>query len=65
MNHPYTQFENTSLWKVIEKSVKALEANGDLTFQTPRGHVVGYLCQELAKSGTLVDGPATSKPPSI
>ena len=48
MNHPYSEFERTPLWKSIDSAIAELERNRDVELSTMREHVVGYLCQQLA-----------------
>ena len=50
MKHPYTRFEHSPLWELLEREIAALEENGDLTLSTTTEHVVGYLCQALART---------------
>jgi hypothetical protein len=45
--HPYTDYENTSLWKVVDKSVSELEENQDIKLSTPREYVIGYICKQI------------------
>lgn len=49
MNPQYKQYENTELWATIWQSLDELVENGDLEEKTPRGHIVGYLCEKLTK----------------
>jgi hypothetical protein len=45
--HPYVEFEGSELWKVISKTVRELEKNGDFQLTTNSNYVVGFLCQQL------------------
>ena len=47
--HPYTKFEDTKLWKILNKGIGDLVANEDLKELTDREHVVGYLCTLLIR----------------
>jgi len=49
LNPQYKQYENTELWATIWQSLDELVENGDLEEKTPRGHIVGYLCEKLTK----------------
>lgn len=49
--HPYKQYEDGPVWRVLEKGIKALVKNGDLKETTARSHVVGYLAQLLHEAG--------------
>jgi len=60
MKHPYTQFENTVLWKAISVAIADLEKNNDLKLVTAPGHVIGYLCQQLVRE-KLVDNSSVVK----
>ena len=55
MSHPYSQFEQTPLWKAIDSAIAELERNRDVELTTARTHVIGYLCQELAAQGTVTE----------
>lgn len=47
MSHPYFDFEETLLWKVINKGIEDLTDNQDITETTRREYIVGYLCSLL------------------
>ncbi len=47
MSHPYGDYEQTPLWRVIDASIAELEQNQDMELKTTREHVIGYLCQQL------------------
>ena len=49
MSHPYTEFEDTALWKAIDAALAELEQNRDVQVSTAREYVVGYLCQQLSR----------------
>jgi hypothetical protein len=55
--HPYIEFENTKLWRVVEEAVLSLEMNQDLKLITPQKYVIGYICQQL------VNNDVVQKPP--
>jgi hypothetical protein len=55
MNHPYSEFERTRLWQVVEAAVSELEYNHDLTLTTARPYVIGYLCQHLAAQRVVLE----------
>lgn len=50
IEHPYTEFEGTKLWRVIDKALDDLVENRDLTETTDRRYIVGYLCKRIVKS---------------
>lgn len=50
----YERHRSTRLWRTVDRTIRALELNGDLVLQTPRGYVVGTLCHtidRMAKKG--------------
>lgn len=47
--HPYTEYENTPLWRAIEKAIRDLEENQDFQLTTPLHYVVGYLCKQVSR----------------
>lgn len=49
--HPYKKFEDTPLWKVVEKAINDLEENQDLEVTTGPEYVIGYICESLAEAG--------------
>ena len=51
--HPYTQYEQDPMWRVINKGIAALVKNGDLKEETARAHVVGYLTKLLRESSAV------------
>lgn len=50
IEHPYTEFEGTKLWRVIDKAIDDLVKNQDLTETTARRYIVGYLCKKIDRS---------------
>lgn len=48
MTQPYQQFENTDLWKKIEKALKELIKNQDIVVTTKTELVIGYLCKKIS-----------------
>jgi hypothetical protein len=55
MSHPYTEFEDTALWKAVDAALAELEQNRDVKLSTAREYVVGYLCQQLASRKLVTD----------
>jgi hypothetical protein len=49
LTHPYAKFEDTKLWKILNKGIADLVTNEDLKELTDREHVVGYLCKVLSR----------------
>jgi hypothetical protein len=47
LSHPYEEFEETELWKALNKGILDLVKNKDLKEITRREYVVGYLCKAL------------------
>ena len=47
--HPYTRYEQTPLWKALDKGIDDLVKNNDIEELTRREYIVGYLCD-------LIDG---------
>jgi hypothetical protein len=54
--HPYAEFEGSPTWEIVEAALAHLEANGDLARSTSPTHVVGYLCEQLARLGDFGAG---------
>lgn len=48
--HPYLEYEGTTMWTAIESGVIDLVTNGDLVERTNRKYIVGYLCKVLKES---------------
>lgn len=46
----YKEFKQTSLWKIIEKSLAELIDNQDIEITTRSEYVIGYLCKKIAES---------------
>ena len=53
LNHPYLEFENTSVWTILEKAINELEGNKDLKLTTPKEYVIGYVCKQLTEADVL------------
>ena len=56
MSHPYTEFEDTALWKAVDAALAELEQNRDVKLSTAREYVVGYLCQQIAQQKLVTEG---------
>ena len=61
MNHPYSKFENTALWKTIDDTLSELEQNQDVQITTAREYVVGYLCKQLVHQKLVAKSSVASK----
>ena len=51
--HPYTDYEDTRLWKAVEKAIEDLVKNKDLEETMARPYIVGYICKSLDNSSLL------------
>jgi hypothetical protein len=45
--HPYASLEGTAVWRAVERAIDDLVKNQDLTEQTPRHYIVGYICRQV------------------
>lgn len=52
-NFPYKRYQDTEIWKLVEKIISDLATNNDLKEITDRRYIVGYLCQCLDDGGVL------------
>ena len=52
-NHPYTEFERSRLWLVLEKAVSQLEENTDITLTSAPEYVIGYCCKRLSEADVI------------
>jgi len=43
----YNEYQNTDLWKKLDKILKDLEENSDIEITTKRDLVIGYICKKL------------------
>lgn len=48
MKHPYKEYEDSELWKIVKSSVEELVENTDIELLTPIEYVVGYICKNLS-----------------
>jgi len=53
--HPYNEFENTPLWKIVEEAISDLESNQDLDLTTSPEYFIGYICRSLVNKGVSTD----------
>ena len=44
---PYSHYQNTEEWLIVEKLLKKLKSNKDIEIRTPLKNVVGYMVKEL------------------
>lgn len=47
--HPYTKYENTEIWRIVEKSIHDLIENQDIEITTKIDYVIGYITQQVMK----------------
>lgn len=45
--HPYTEYQQTQLWELIEKAVNDLVKNQDIELTTRKEYIIGYLCKSI------------------
>ncbi len=53
MSSPYKKYENTDLWKLIDKSIRDLVGNNDIELLTKNEYIVGYLCKQILSSDKI------------
>jgi hypothetical protein len=46
--HPYIAFEDTPLWRAVDRAISDLEKNQDLKLTALREYV-GYICKQLKR----------------
>lgn len=61
MKHPYSEFNATALWREIDRTITALEANRDLQVTTARSHVIGLLCKRLVEADLILEAAILRK----
>ena len=47
MSHPFHEYKDTALWRVVAAAVAELEATREIAVATAPDYVVGYICQQL------------------
>ena len=57
MSHPCEEFEADPLWEVVEDAMRDLAKNGDVSEQTSRAYIVGFIVKSIRQSGE----PITSR----
>jgi hypothetical protein len=55
MTHPFNEYRDTPLWRVVAAAVAELEATREVAVSTAPDYVVGYICQQLVAA--RVAGP--------
>lgn len=53
LNTPYTQYQSTEEWVIIEYLLKELENNQDIELKTAPEYVIGYLVEKLRNRDLL------------
>ena len=51
--NPYSKYENTVVWRVVEEAVLNLVENQDIKLTTVPVYVIGYICQQLEQNGIV------------
>ena len=59
MKHPYTEYIDTPLWRALASALADLEASREITVETGRDYVIGYLCRELAAKWVIASAALT------
>ena len=54
MDHPYSDFEGTDLWRVLDAEIAMLEGNRDVELTTARAYVIGYRCKRLIEERVAI-----------
>ena len=49
LKHPYSKFEDTQLWKLVDKTVNDLIENQDIELTTRKEYVIGYICKAISE----------------
>lgn len=47
--HPYVVWQDTPLWRAVEKAVADLVENKDLIEKEYREYIVGYICKVIGR----------------
>jgi hypothetical protein len=45
--HPYAAFEDSAIWRIVDKAIRELEENQDIELATARQYVIGLICERL------------------
>lgn len=53
MNQPYSEFEGSLIWLLIENTLAELEENQDIEITTRRKYVIGFICKSFCESKIL------------
>ena len=60
-NTPYTDYQDTEEWVIIEYLLKELESNQDIELKTAPEYVIGYLVEKLRNRDLLAKEKAKVK----
>ena len=58
-NTPYTDYQGTEEWVIIEYLLKELESNQDIELKTAPEYVIGYLVEKLRNRDLFKDKAKT------
>lgn len=47
--HPYMDFENTPLWRAVDRAVTDLIGNQDMAEDEYHEYIVGYICKVIRR----------------
>jgi hypothetical protein len=50
MTHPYKDYEDTPIWRAVDRAISDLERNSDVALVTTREHVVGFITKAVSAS---------------
>jgi hypothetical protein len=56
--HPYSAYESTDAWRIIDAAITELVENRDLEETTAREYIVGYLVKALTE-GEAIKAPSS------
>ena len=58
-SRPFAEHRDTRLWSAIEESIDELIATHEISVNTARDYVVGYLCRELVAKKVIAPEDAS------
>ena len=57
MTRTFEEYRGTLLWRALGEAFTELEASKEIKIETAPHYVIGYLCRELARSGSSLRRP--------
>ena len=62
MTHPFEEYKDTPLWRVVAAAVAELETTREIAVATAPDYVIGYRCRQIVAGRIAAESALTYEP---